>query len=99
MTINALLSHWRSDPNVGPNLVEWRKIPGKHAHYLPLPVGIEPDIKATLEQQGIHSLYTHQVATYEHISAGENVVVVTGTASGKTLSYNLPVLDHLLRYS
>ncbi len=81
---------------MGPNLVEWRRIPGKKAQFEPFPPGIHPILKEALEAYGIHSLYTHQSSSIEAINRGENVVVVTGTASGKTLCYNLPVLDHLL---
>lgn len=96
MTLSKLLAHWRSDPQVGPNLVEWRILPGKPAHYAPFPPDIYPSLKEALEKRGIHSLYTHQATTWMHIKEGRNVVVVTGTASGKTLCYNLPVLDSLL---
>ncbi len=50
-----------------------------------------------IRARGIRSLYTHQAASYSAIQEGQNIVVVTGTASGKTLCYNLPVLDALLK--
>ncbi|HEX9014004.1 MAG TPA: DEAD/DEAH box helicase, partial [Anaerolineaceae bacterium] len=50
-----------------------------------------------MEAGGIHALYSHQLETWESVQQGENVAVVTGTASGKTLCYNLPVLDRLAR--
>jgi DEAD/DEAH box helicase domain-containing protein len=50
-----------------------------------------------LNAQGIRALYTHQIQSWLHAKNGDNFVVVTGTASGKTLCYNLPVLDCLLR--
>jgi DEAD/DEAH box helicase domain-containing protein len=96
MTLSSLLAHWRSDQRVGPNLVEWRVLPGKSAQFEPFPTGIHSVLKEALEAHGIHSLYTHQSASFMCIKEGKNVVVVTGTASGKTLCYNLPVLDELL---
>lgn len=99
MTISALLSHWRSDPEVGPNIIEWHTIPRKDANFEPFPESVQPALKGALEARGIHSLYTHQAAAYRSIKSGENVVIVTGTASGKTLCYNLPVLDRLLEDS
>ncbi len=53
-------------------------------------------MKTALEKRGIPLLYTHQAEAFRATKAGENVVVVTPTASGKTLCYNLPVLDSLL---
>jgi DEAD/DEAH box helicase domain-containing protein len=53
-------------------------------------------LPAALSRRGIHALYSHQSAAYESARRGENVVLATGTASGKTLAYNLPVLATLL---
>src|SRR4030042_5030349 len=97
MTLSKLLAHWRSDPQVGPNLVEWRILPGNPARFGPFPPDIHPALKEALEARGIHSLYTHQVSSFMDIKEGKNVVIVTGTASGKTLCYILPVLDCLLK--
>ncbi len=96
MTLSKLLAHWRSDPQVGPNLVEWRILPGKASRLVPFPPGIHPMLKEALEARGIHSLYSHQGSSFMRIKEGKNVVVVTGTASGKTLCYNLPILDCML---
>jgi len=96
MTLSKLLTHWRSDPQVGPNLVEWQILPGKMAHLVPYPPGIHPTLQKALEARGFHSLYSHQGSSFMRIKEGKNIVVVTGTASGKTLCYNLPILDCLL---
>ncbi|MFZ0535138.1 MAG: DEAD/DEAH box helicase, partial [Anaerolineales bacterium] len=82
---------------MGPNLVEWRILPGKPASFGPFPSDIHPALKDALETRGIHSLYTHQASSFTDIKEGKNVVIVTGTSSGKTLCYNLPVLDCLLK--
>ncbi len=97
MSLSKLLSHWRSDPQIGPNLVEWRIIPARPAATVVFPQGIHPVLLEAIQARGIRSLYTHQASSYAKIKAGKNIVVVTGTASGKTLCYNLPVLDCLLR--
>lgn len=97
MTLPALLSHWRSDPEVGPNLVEWKILPATPARFVPFPPDIHPMLKEVIEAEGIHSLYAHQASSYSFLKKDKNIVVVTGTASGKTLCYNLPVLDCLLR--
>ena len=97
MTLSSLLAHWRADPQVGPNLIEWRILPRKPAHFTPFPTGIHPALKEALVSHGIASLYTHQADSLEATKHGKNIVVVTGTASGKTLCYNLPVLDCMLK--
>ena len=75
-----------------------------HYHYLPeKPVsyaegdqGLSPAVVAALEHLGIPRLYSHQGEALAHIRAGKNLLVATPTASGKTLIYNLPVLESLL---
>ena len=58
---------------------------------------LPPALDAILKKQGIRSLYAHQAAAVEKIGQGKNVVIATPTASGKTLTYNLPVLEGVLR--
>jgi DEAD/DEAH box helicase domain-containing protein len=97
MTLSKLLAHWRSDPQVGPNLVAWQMIPAKQPNTVPFLAEIHPALVNAIQARGIHMLYTHQASAFSQVKAGKNVVVVTGTASGKTLCYNLPVLDCLLK--
>ena len=97
MTLASLLSHWRSNPEVGPNLVEWRTISARVAQFKPFPPGIHPALLEALQGQGINALYSHQATSWEFLKGGKNIVAVTGTASGKTLCYNLTVIDLLLR--
>jgi DEAD/DEAH box helicase domain-containing protein len=63
-----------------------------------IPPEVDERLRAALSRRGIARLYSHQAEAFEHIQAGHNVVVVTPTASGKTLCYNLPVLNLLLGY-
>ena len=74
-----------------------RKLPAVEAQYAPFPETIDPRIKAAFEARGITQLYTHQAEAFAHVAAGRQVVVTTPTASGKTLCYNLPVLDRVLK--
>ena len=97
MSIPALLSHWRADPGVAENIVEWRTLPARPARLAPFPANLSPALQDSLRKRGIHSLYIHQAAAWEHLQAGRNCVIVTRTASGKTLCYNLPVVDSLLK--
>ena len=79
--------------SVRSNVVEWRTFPARDAQCVPFPADIHPALIASLRARGIESLYTHQATAWQHARAGRHLVVVTGTASGKTLCYNLPVLD------
>jgi DEAD/DEAH box helicase domain-containing protein len=97
MSLSSLLSHWRADPEVGGNVIEWRTIPAHSARLQPFPVDLHPLLVDALHIRKIHRLYTHQIQAWLHANNGSNFVIVTGTASGKTLCYNLPVLDCLLR--
>jgi len=69
--------------------------PARPARTAPLPSSLQPAFRAALRRRGISALYTHQAETYAAARRGANVIVTTGTASGKTLAFNLPVLDAL----
>ncbi|MDX6513564.1 MAG: box helicase protein [Gaiellaceae bacterium] len=71
--------------------------PAREARTAPLPEGLDPRVAAALAARGIDSLYSHQAEVYAAAARGEDVVVTTGTASGKSLAFNLPVLDALAR--
>jgi DEAD/DEAH box helicase domain-containing protein len=73
-----------------------RHQPARTAKFAAFPAGLDPKLSKALATRGIQQLYTHQAAAVEHSLAGQNVVVVTPTASGKTLCYNLPVVNSLL---
>ncbi len=74
-------------------------IPPREAQCVPVPGWVRPELAAAYEAKGVTQLYTHQAAAAERVRAGRNVVVVTPTASGKTLCYNLPVLNAVLENS
>ena len=71
-------------------------IPAAAAKFAPLPADLRPELAAALAARGIESLYSHQADAYKAVRNGRHLVVVTPTASGKTLCYNLPVLQRLL---
>jgi len=75
----------------------FRHEPATAGEFADMPAAIDPRLRAALEKRGITRLYVHQADAFGHIEAGRNVVIVTPTASGKTLCYNLPVLNLLLR--
>lgn len=77
-------------------IVYWHTIEGKEAKTVSLPEDLDDRLAKALEKRGIYSLYTHQRTAYEKVRAGQSIVAVTPTASGKTLCYNLPVLQSVI---
>lgn len=75
------------------NIVHWHTIEEKEAKTVELPEQIHPQLKDALQKRGINGLYTHQREAFEAVQEKKNIVAVTPTASGKTLCYNLPVLQ------
>jgi DEAD/DEAH box helicase domain-containing protein len=69
--------------------------PAREARSVPVPPDVPAAIRGALTAQGIDSLYGHQAEVWEAAQRGEHVIVTTGTASGKTLAFNLPVLSAL----
>ena len=74
-----------------------RRQPARSAEYVDIPAPVHPKLREALNRRNVPKLYSHQAEAFELAQTGQNVVVVTPTASGKTLCYNLPVLDLLLR--
>lgn len=80
-----------------PVLTALRHFPAQPARWAPYPDDLHPRLREVLEQRGYEQLYTHQREAYDLAAQGRSTVVVTPTASGKTLCYNLPVLDRILK--
>jgi len=74
-----------------------RRLPAVEAMYAPFPDALDPRLKQALAARGVSQLYTHQAEAIEHALAGRNAVVITPTASGKTLCYNAPILHSILQ--
>jgi DEAD/DEAH box helicase domain-containing protein len=72
-------------------------VPAQGGKYCPLPGDLDARLAAALQGRGVGQLYTHQGAAWEAVRDGQHTVVVTPTASGKTLCYNLPVLQAVLQ--
>ncbi len=92
MTFSTLIRRWQTDPLTAENISTWNVQPARLADLRRLPADLPPEIAAALRERGIVSLYSHQAEAWAAARRGENVVLATGTASGKTLCYNLPVL-------
>lgn len=86
----------RGHPEIMSNVTYWHTQPARPARTVPMPTGMNEKLTEALAAKGIRELYTHQAASYRAVRAGQHVVTVTPTASGKTLCYNLPVLEHIL---
>src|SRR2546425_7087652 len=71
-------------------------IPAAEARFAPLPDDLRSELAAALARRGVEHLYSHQAQSYDAVRRGRHLVVVTPTASGKTLCYNFPVLQRLL---
>ncbi|HZO26928.1 MAG TPA: DEAD/DEAH box helicase [Chloroflexota bacterium] len=97
MNVPQLVEHLLKSREHSGNIAAFRHNPPRPPQYAPLPDSLDPRLQAAYAKRGIDRLYTHQAASIQHTLSGRNVVVVTPTASGKTLCYNLPVLDAILK--
>lgn len=96
MSLEQLLERLRNDPSFLASVTAWKVLPPREARMSPFPARTDPRLIQALRARGIASLYSHQALAMEEVLAGDNVVLVTPTASGKTLAYNLPVLNQIL---
>lgn len=90
----ARFEQWMADPESPIRAV--RRLPARPGEFEPVPETVHAALRDVLAKRGIERLYTHQAEAFRRIASGSNVVVVTPTASGKTLCYNLPVFNSLL---
>ncbi len=97
MNVDQLTQVLQRDEAFMANVTRWETIPAREAQYADFPEGIDPRLPPVLAGRGVFRLYTHQAAAIRTLQRGENVVVVTPTASGKTMCYNLPVLSAILK--
>jgi DEAD/DEAH box helicase domain-containing protein len=96
-SLQEMLIELKLNEDFKENIVTWHTIPEKPAQSVSLPDELNPVLKQSLKTKGIEQLYTHQKSAYEKTMGGKSIVAVTPTASGKTLCYNLPVLQSILQ--
>ncbi len=97
MNVDQLAEKLRRDNLFMENVVRWEELPAREARYGDYPAGLDERLRPVLRQRGVQQLYSHQAHSIAATMRGEDVVVVTPTASGKTMCYNLPVLDSILK--
>ena len=97
MNLEQMLEYFKASPKIRGNVTSWVELPAREAVYEDFPDFIDERIIKALEKRGVHKLYSHQASAVRAINEGNSVVVVTPTASGKTLCYNLPVLNSILK--
>ncbi|MGC1766826.1 MAG: DEAD/DEAH box helicase, partial [Candidatus Acidiferrales bacterium] len=90
--LDALVARYRSEEV----LTAVKHVPAREAQLRPMPAWVRPELAAAYRAKGIEKLYSHQAAAAGLARECKNLVVVTPTASGKTLCYNLPVLNAIL---
>ncbi|WGG43945.1 DEAD/DEAH box helicase [Rossellomorea sp. DA94] len=94
--LQQLIEYFKKDPDFNKQIVHWHTIDEKPAQLVDLPFEIDERIKKALHRRGVERLYTHQSSAFQLAMEGKSFTAVTPTASGKTLCYNLPVLQTIL---
>lgn len=94
--LQQLIEYFKKDPDFNKQIVHWHTIDEKPAQLVDLPLEIDERIKEALHKRGMEKLYTHQSSAFHLAMEGKSFTAVTPTASGKTLCYNLPVLQTIL---
>jgi len=97
MNVDQLIQKLKKDPSFMECVTSWEVMPAQEGRYADFPPQMDPRICQVLKERGIHRLYTHQAESFVAAEAKQDFVVVTPTASGKTMCYNLPILSALLK--
>ncbi|MCR2820201.1 DEAD/DEAH box helicase [Lederbergia panacisoli] len=92
-----ILTELKTNPTFKNNIVSWHTLEEEPAKTTPFPSELHPDLAKSLHNKGIKELYTHQKEAFQMAMAHKSITAVTPTASGKTLCYNLPVLQTILQ--
>ncbi len=97
MNVEQLIDHLRADQGFLSCVSNWEVLPKREAQYAPWPEGVPQKVKDALMERGISRPYTHQAEAIKKALDQQDVCVVTPTASGKTLCYNVPILSEILK--
>ena len=93
MNLEQLIGRLKKTPSFMENVTHWETIPAKEASFAPFPAELDNRLPPVLAQRGVYKLYSHQREAFDLAATGKDICVVTPTASGKTMCYNLPVLN------
>ncbi len=96
--LGSITENWLSEPSIADNIVSRRHFPEKSGKMSAIPDHIHPSLIQALLESGIEGLYTHQFEAIQAICAGSHTLIVSGVASGKSLIYQIPILDRLLKF-
>lgn len=94
--LSSVLRSWSADREIQPNFVFSTNIEEVKPSFSYYPHDLSPFLIKALESSGIMQLYSHQYDAWIHARQMENLVIISGTASGKSLCYYLPILDRML---
>src|ERR1700730_12348381 len=94
--VREIVEQFAERDRLGEIITTVHRIPAREAKFAPMPEWVRVELAKTYADKGVTQLYSHQAMAAEAVREGRNVVVVTPTASGKTLCYNLPVLNAVL---
>jgi DEAD/DEAH box helicase domain-containing protein len=94
--LQQLIEHFKRDEDFNKQIVHWHTIDEKPAQLVDMPNEIDDRIRKALHKRGVEKLYTHQSSAFQLAMEGNSFTAVTPTASGKTLCYNLPVLQTIM---
>jgi len=93
--VEAVLDRMMAEPSLSGGVVHHALIPARRADFVPMPDWLDPRLRSGLATRGVERLYRHQAEAIDAVRKGEDVVVVTPTASGKSLCYLVPTLQAL----
>lgn len=96
MGIKDVIETIRTTASFADNITAWRVIPHQPAHFIGIPDWLHPILRDRLNQNGVQELYSHQFDAITNVRNGRNIVITTGTASGKSLCYQIPIINSLL---
>jgi len=97
MNVEQLIDQLKLDPGFMSCVSNWEVLPAQAAQYADWPAEVPNKVRDALRERGIQKPYTHQARAIAQVLSGEDVCVVTPTASGKTLCYNVPILTEILK--
>lgn len=93
---SSLIETLKADPSFMTRVQSWHTFAGREGNYGPFPASLNEKLVKGLTLRGVDRLYSHQAAAFEAARSGRHVLIATPTASGKSLCYNLPVMQTLL---